>query len=115
MDSFVAGNYDVVVVGAGHAGCEAALAAARLGCKVALITMSMDNIALAPCNPSIGGTAKGVIVREIDALGGAMATITDQTQIQIRFLNTGKGPAVRALRAQIDKSQYQEAMRQYLN
>ena len=109
-DCFVAGVYDVAVVGAGHAGCEAALAAARLGAQTVLITLSMDSVAMAPCNPSIGGPAKGVIVREIDALGGAMGRVTDQTQIQIRMLNVGKGPAVRALRAQIDKKQYQETM-----
>lgn len=114
MDLFVAGDYDVVVIGAGHAGCEAALAAARLGVSTLLVTLSMDSVAMAPCNPSIGGPAKGVIVREIDALGGAMAKIADQTQIQIRLLNTSKGAAVQALRAQIDKKAYQQAMLAYL-
>ena len=114
QDQFIAGEYGVVVVGAGHAGCEAALAAARLGVPTLLLTMSMDAVAMAPCNPSIGGPAKGVIVREIDALGGAMGKITDQTQIQIRLLNTSKGPAVQALRAQIDKKAYQQAMLEYL-
>ena len=113
-DSFVAGEYDVVVIGAGHAGCEAALAAARLGVKTILITMSMDSVAMAPCNPSVGGPAKGVIVREIDAMGGAMGKIADRTQIQIRMLNTSKGPAVRALRAQINKKEYQSEMLQYM-
>ncbi len=113
-DCFVAGEYDVVVIGAGHAGCEAALAAARLGVSTLLITLSMDSVALAPCNPSIGGPAKGVIVREIDAMGGAMGKITDLTQIQIRLLNTSKGAAVQALRAQIDKKAYQQTMLAYL-
>lgn len=113
-DIFVAGEYDVVVIGAGHAGCEAALAAARLGVSTLLVTLSMDSVAMAPCNPSIGGPAKGVIVREIDALGGAMGKITDLTQIQIRRLNTSKGAAVQALRAQIDKKAYQQAMLSFL-
>ncbi len=114
VDCFEAGEYDVIVVGAGHAGCEAALAAARLGVSTLLVTLSMDSVAMAPCNPSIGGPAKGVIVREIDALGGAMAKITDLTQIQIRLLNTSKGAAVQALRAQIDKKLYQRTMLAYL-
>lgn len=114
LDCFEAGAYDVIVVGAGHAGCEAALAAARLGVSTLLVTLSMDSVAMAPCNPSIGGPAKGVIVREIDALGGAMAKITDLTQIQIRLLNTSKGAAVQALRAQIDKKLYQQTMLAYL-
>ena len=114
VDCFKAGAYDVIVVGAGHAGCEAALAAARLGVTTLLVTLSMDSVAMAPCNPSIGGPAKGVIVREIDALGGAMAKITDLTQIQIRLLNTSKGAAVQAMRAQIDKKLYQQTMLTYL-
>ena len=113
-DDFLAGEYDVAVIGAGHAGCEAALAAARLGAKTILITLSMDSVAMAPCNPSVGGPAKGVIVREIDAMGGAMGKITDKTQIQIRLLNTSKGPAVQALRAQINKKEYQAEMLKYL-
>ncbi len=112
---YLAGSYDVIVVGGGHAGCEACLAAARMGAKTLLVTMSPDAIALAPCNPSIGGTAKSTLVREIDAMGGAMGLVTDRTQIQIRMLNTGKGPAVQALRAQIDKPSYQRVMRQLLD
>ena len=106
--------YDVIVIGAGHAGCEAALAAARMGCRTLLLTMNMDNVALMSCNPSIGGPAKGHVVREIDALGGEMARNIDKTFIQIRMLNTGKGPAVRALRAQADKRLYSLAMKQTL-
>ena len=106
--------YDVIVIGAGHAGCEAALAAARLGCKTLLLTMNLDNVALMPCNPSIGGPAKGHVVREIDALGGQMARTIDQTFIQIRMLNTGKGPAVQALRAQADKKLYGLSMKHTL-
>ncbi len=106
--------YDVIVVGAGHAGCEAALAAARMGCRTLLLTMNLDNIALMPCNPSIGGPAKGHVVREIDALGGEMARNTDKTFIQIRKLNTSKGPAVQALRAQADKVLYSREMKHVL-
>ncbi len=108
---YTAGNYDVIVVGAGHAGCEAALAAARMGMKTLIATINMDNIALMPCNPSVGGPAKGHLVREIDALGGEMGKNIDKASLQIRMLNTGKGPAVRALRAQADKRIYQKEMR----
>lgn len=108
--SYLAGEYDVIVVGAGHAGCEAALAAARLGCKTLIVTLNLDNIALMPCNPSLGGPAKGHLVREIDALGGQMGINIDKTLIQIRMLNTKKGPAVHALRAQADKKVYQIEM-----
>jgi len=110
MNYYQAGDYEVVVVGAGHAGCEAALAAARMGCSTLLITLSMDNIALMPCNPSIGGPAKAQLVREIDALGGEMGLNIDEASIQMRMLNTGKGAAVRALRAQADKKEYQQVM-----
>ena len=109
---FVAGNYDVIVVGAGHAGVEAALAAARIGCNTLLTTLSMDNIAMMPCNPSVGGPAKGHLVRELDALGGEMGVNADKTCIQFRMLNTGKGPAVHALRAQADKKLYQFTMKE---
>ncbi len=109
---FVAGNYDVIVIGAGHAGAEAALAAARMGCRTLLATLSMDNIAMMPCNPSVGGPAKGHLVREVDALGGEMGTNADKTCIQFRMLNTGKGPAVQALRAQADKKLYQFTMKE---
>ena len=104
-------HYEVIVVGAGHAGCEAALAAARMGCRTLLITMNLDSIALMPCNPSMGGPAKGHLMREIDALGGEIGRCTDRTFIQIRMLNTGKGPAVRALRAQCDKHAYRLTMK----
>lgn len=106
--------YEVIVIGAGHAGCEAALAAARMGSKTLLLTINLDNVALMPCNPSIGGPAKGHLVREIDALGGEMARNIDRTFIQIRLLNTGKGPAVQALRAQADKKLYSLTMKHTL-
>ena len=109
---FIAGEYDIIVLGAGHAGVEAALAAAKLGCHTLLATLSLDNIALMPCNPSIGGPAKSHLVREIDALGGAMALNADAAAIQYRLLNTGKGPAVHALRAQADKKIYQFLMKE---
>ncbi|MCR4440574.1 MAG: tRNA uridine-5-carboxymethylaminomethyl(34) synthesis enzyme MnmG [Peptococcaceae bacterium] len=111
---YAAGTYDCIVVGAGHAGCEAALAAARLGCKTMIATLNMENIGLMPCNPSIGGPAKGQLVREIDALGGEMGKNIDETYIQIRLLNTGKGPAVYALRAQADKQAYGKRMTRVL-
>ena len=107
-------EFDVVVIGAGHAGCEAALAAARMGCSTLLITLSLDTIAYMPCNPSIGGPAKGHVVREMDALGGEMGRNIDKTHIQMRMLNTGKGPAVYALRAQADKVLYQQEMKKTL-
>ena len=105
-------HYDLIVVGAGHAGAEAALAAARMGVKTLLLTITLDTIAFMPCNPSIGGPAKGNVVREIDALGGEMGKNIDKTSIQVRMLNTGKGPAVRALRAQADKFLYQQQMKE---
>ncbi|ACJ35211.1 Flavin-dependent tRNA uridine 5-carboxymethylaminomethyl modification enzyme, GidA [Anoxybacillus flavithermus WK1] len=111
---YEAGSYDVIVVGAGHAGCEAALAAARMGASTLVITLNLDMIAFMPCNPSIGGPAKGIVVREIDALGGEMGKNIDKTHIQMRMLNTGKGPAVRALRAQADKFLYQQEMKKTL-
>ena len=107
-------QYDVAVVGAGHAGCEAALAVARLGFRTVLFTVSVDSIALMPCNPNIGGSSKGHLVREIDALGGEMGKVIDRTFIQSKMLNRSKGPAVHSLRAQADKSAYSRAMRQVL-
>jgi len=104
-------KFDVLVIGAGHAGCEAALAAARLGCQTLLLSLNLDMIAFMACNPSLGGPGKGHLIREIDALGGEMARIADQNLLQVRLLNTGKGPAVQALRAQIDKWGYQRTMR----
>ena len=109
---YITDNYDVVVIGAGHAGVEAALAAARLGGRTLLATLSLDNIALMPCNPSVGGPAKGHLVREIDALGGQMGLTADEACIQMRLLNTGKGYAVHALRAQADKPFYHTLMKQ---
>ncbi|CCY25211.1 tRNA uridine 5-carboxymethylaminomethyl modification enzyme MnmG [Brachyspira sp. CAG:484] len=104
-------EYDVIVVGAGHAGCEAAVSCAKLGAKVLLATLNVDNIAMMPCNPAIGGPAKSTLVREIDALGGVMGEVADETYIQMKMLNSSKGPAVRALRAQSDKKQYIDCMR----
>jgi len=109
--TYEAGSYDVIVIGAGHAGCEAALASARMGCNTLLLTINLDAVAFMPCNPSVGGPAKGHVVREVDALGGEMARNTDKTHIQMRMLNTGKGPAVHALRAQADKFAYQHEMK----
>lgn len=111
MTEFLAQSYAVAVIGAGHAGCEAALAAARLGKKTALFTISLDGVANMPCNPSIGGTAKGHIVREIDALGGEMGRCADKTMLQSRMLNRGKGPAVHSLRVQSDRVRYHEQMK----
>lgn len=111
---YEAGEYDVIVVGAGHAGTEAGLAAARMGAKTLMLTLNLDAIAFMPCNPSVGGPAKGIVVREIDALGGEMAKNIDKTHIQMRMLNTRKGPAVRALRAQADKVMYQREMKRTL-
>lgn len=111
MNQFKAESYDVIVVGAGHAGSEAALASARMGSKTLLLTINLDMVAFMPCNPSVGGPAKGVVVREIDALGGEMGHNIDKTYIQMRMLNTGKGPAVRALRAQADKHAYATEMK----
>lgn len=114
MMQYSAGNYDVIVIGAGHAGCEAGLASARQGAKTLMITINLDMVAFMPCNPSVGGPAKGIVVREIDALGGEMGKNIDKTHIQMRMLNTGKGPAVRALRAQADKFSYQHEMKKTL-
>lgn len=104
-------EYDIIVIGAGHAGVEASFAASRMGCKVLLATINIEMLAFMPCNPSIGGSAKGIVVREVDALGGEMAKTIDKTYIQMKMLNTGKGPAVRALRAQADKELYSKEMR----
>ena len=107
-------GYDVVVLGAGHAGCEAALACARMGLNTAAITLNLDSIAMMACNPAIGGTSKGQLVREIDALGGEMGLAADDEFIQMRMLNTGKGPAVYSPRAQMDKRRYHERMKRAL-
>ncbi|MCT1540401.1 MULTISPECIES: tRNA uridine-5-carboxymethylaminomethyl(34) synthesis enzyme MnmG [Lysinibacillus] len=111
---YEAGTFDVIVIGAGHAGSEAAHAAAKMGANTLMLTINLDMIAFMPCNPSIGGPAKGIVVREIDALGGVMGKVIDKTHIQMRMLNTGKGPAVRALRAQADKVLYQQEMKRVL-
>src|SRR6476660_6567682 len=107
-------SYDVIVIGAGHAGIEAAMAASRLGCETLMLTQNADTIGQMSCNPAVGGLAKGHLVREIDALGGVMGLATDQTGIQFRMLNTSKGPAVRAPRAQADKQLYSRWMKQFL-
>ena len=112
--NYLAGTYDVIVIGAGHAGIEAALASARLGCKTVIFTINMDAVGNCPCNPSIGGTAKGHLVREIDALGGEMGRTADASFIQSRMLNLGKGPAVHSLRAQIDRREYSKIMKHKL-
>ena len=112
--SVIEETYDVVVVGAGHAGCEAALATARLGLNTILFTISMDSVAMMPCNPNIGGSSKGHLVREIDALGGQMGINIDKTFIQSKMLNKSKGPAVHSLRAQADKEMYSLEMRKTL-
>lgn len=109
--SYQGGTFDVIVIGAGHAGVEAGLAAARMGANTLMLTLNLDAVAFMPCNPSVGGPAKGIVVREIDALGGEMGRNIDKTHIQMRMLNTGKGPAVRALRAQADKFRYQQEMK----
>ena len=113
-DNYLQNKFDIIVVGGGHAGCEAAISAARLGAEVLLCTLSVDNIALQPCNPAIGGPAKSTLVREIDALGGVMGEVADATYLQMKTLNSSKGPAVRALRAQSDKREYSLYMRQIL-
>ena len=109
-----AGKYDIAVIGAGHAGCEAGLAAARLGMKTLIFSISLECIANMPCNPHIGGSSKGHIVREIDCLGGEMGKNTDKTYVQLKMLNTSKGPAVHSLRAQADRKRYQEEMKKRL-
>ncbi len=114
MKEFSLGEYDAAVVGAGHAGCEAALAIARTGLKCALLTLNLDSIAFMACNPSIGGTAKGHLVREIDALGGEMGINADATALQIKMLNVGKGAAVQSLRCQSDKNAYHARMKSVL-
>ena len=111
---FVEESYDVCIVGAGHAGCEAALACARLGLETIIFTVSVDSIAMMPCNPNVGGTSKGHLVREVDALGGEMGKNIDRTFIQSKMLNKSKGPAVHSLRAQADKKEYSASMRKVL-
>ncbi|RQD79507.1 MAG: tRNA uridine-5-carboxymethylaminomethyl(34) synthesis enzyme MnmG, partial [Halanaerobium sp. MSAO_Bac5] len=107
-------EYDVIVIGAGHAGCEASLAPARMGFETLTLTVNLDHVAFMPCNPSLGGPGKAHIVREIDALGGEMARNMDETMIQIRMLNTSKGPAVHGLRGQSDKQAYHQRMKRIL-
>lgn len=111
MNRYEMGEYDVIVVGAGHAGCEAALAPARMGLSTLMLSITLEAVAMMPCNPSVGGTGKGHLVREIDALGGEMGVNTDKAFIQSRMLNTAKGPAVHSLRAQADKQLYHEEMK----
>ena len=112
--NYEAGSYDIAVIGAGHAGIEAALAAARLGLNTLCFTVNLDAVGNMPCNPAIGGTGKGHLVRELDALGGEMAKAADRACIQYRLLNRGKGPAVWSLRAQADRRRYQEIMKHTL-
>ena len=112
--SYFAGEYDVAVIGAGHAGCEAALAASRLGMKTLMFSISLDAVANMPCNPHIGGSSKGHLVKEIDSLGGEMGKNIDKTMIQLKMLNTSKGPAVHSLRAQADRKRYQAEMKHTL-
>jgi tRNA uridine 5-carboxymethylaminomethyl modification enzyme len=114
MNGYNMGAYDIIVVGAGHAGCEAGLAAARMGKKTLVLSINLEAVAMMACNPSIGGTGKGHLVREIDALGGEMGLNIDKAFIQSKMLNTSKGPAVHSLRAQADKSKYQEEMKKTL-
>ena len=114
MAKQVMGEYDIIVVGGGHAGCEAALAAARMGKKTLILSINLEAVAMMACNPSIGGTGKGHLVREIDALGGEMGINIDKTFIQSKMLNTAKGPAVHSLRAQADKNRYHEEMKKTL-
>ena len=114
MREFTEGQFDIVVIGAGHAGCESALASARFNLKTAMLTLNLDSIAFMACNPSIGGTAKGHLVREIDALGGEMGVNADKTSIQMRMLNEGKGEAVQSLRCQCDKNAYHREMKRTL-
>ena len=115
MKYYQMGEYEVIVVGAGHAGCEAALAPARMGLRTLMLSITLEAIAMMPCNPSIGGTGKGHLVREIDALGGEMGVNTDKTFLQSRMLNTAKGPAVHSLRAQADKRLYHEEMKRTID
>ena len=114
LETKVAEKVDVCVIGAGHAGCEAAIACARLGMETVIFTVSIDSIALMPCNPNIGGSSKGHLVKEVDALGGEMGKVIDRTFIQSKMLNRSKGPAVHSLRAQADKAEYSRAMRKVL-
>src|SRR5574344_1386793 len=114
MTEFYAGQFDIAVIGAGHAGIEAALAAARLGLETVVFTINLDAVGNMPCNPAIGGTGKGHLVRELDALGGEMGVAADHSCIQYRMLNRGKGPAVHSLRAQADRRRYQEYMKHTL-